>query len=102
MVVNENGLIALESEGKVTFKTFSGSDNPNLSNFVNEFFRAQNIRISKVFSTSYSTFFLDENGQVYSIGLNDRGQLGHSNLGVINKPQRVTLPFKIDPTSSRT
>jgi hypothetical protein len=60
MVVNENSLISLEAEGKVAFRSFSsGSKNLNLSNFVNEFFKAQNMRINKVFSTSYSTFFLD-------------------------------------------
>jgi alpha-tubulin suppressor-like RCC1 family protein len=92
----------LDAEGKVAFRIYDGSDNLNLSEFVNQFFRAQKISISKVFSTSYSTFFIDEYGQIHSFGLNDRGQMGFNNLGVIKKPQRINLPFKTDLTSSRT
>jgi hypothetical protein len=53
-------------------------------------------KIVQVACGSYHTIFLDDNGNVYSCGLNISGQLGYTNDGNVETPRKITPETRDD------
>ena len=52
-----------------------------------------NIKIKEIACGKYHSLFLSENGEVYGIGVNRFGQLGHSNFTLFNSGELIKIEF---------
>lgn len=79
----------ISDSGKIYF--INGlSDNNNINKIINSL-NIRDICFGKDFN-----FIIDENGKLYSWGLNSNGQLGLGHIDDINEPQLVEMISKFD------
>ena len=80
----------LDSEGNVFFVGYRENDNGPLGEYLNQLSKIIDIPpIQKISCTDTSCYLIDFEGNLWTFGDNDRGQLGHGDKADINIPTKV-------------